>query len=618
MTYKNSSKFNPKVSIVIPVFNGSNYMREAIDSAIAQTYQNIEIIVVNDGSNDNGKTREIALSYGDKIRYFEKENGGVSTALNLGIKEMKGEYFSWLSHDDVYYPNKVETQVECLINYNNHHAIVYSEWDIINEKSELTCSVSFKNHSEKDLFKPLYPLLNNLIQGCSLLIPSKYFLEIGVFKENLKTTQDYDLWFDFLRISPIIFCKDKIIKSRVHDDQTSKAIGHFIEENILWINFMEKISEKEILSLFATRLEFFVNINKFLSSTPYFDALKYSENIINSILENTKVSVVIPFFNRIKVTINAIESVINQTHKNIEIILINDGSTDDISMITEIVKKNECIKYFYQINAGCSVARNLGIKNSSGEYIAFLDSDDQFYKNKIRSQLYQMAKGNYKVSYTSYDLADEHNTMKKIYCAELYGNKINLFPDLISGCNLATPTIMIHSSILNENKNLFNENMKNGGEDVCAWIKLSSKYHFLGIEESLTIVNASENSHSINQKKLIIGMLEILKFNIIDFFNKSADIDLQVLALSESINRIIKNNCIQKNNEQINLENKNTLNSYFMLFGIIPIFSLKKTAEKLSVMIFNKITIFKKKILINKTKFYLFGINILKIKTKSK
>ena len=86
-------------------------MREAIDSAIAQTYQNIEIIVVNDGSNDNGKTREIALSYGDKIRYFEKENGGVSTALNLGIKEMKGEYFSWLSHDDVYYPNKVERQV---------------------------------------------------------------------------------------------------------------------------------------------------------------------------------------------------------------------------------------------------------------------------------------------------------------------------------------------------------------------------------------------------------------------------------------------------------------------------------------------------------------------------
>jgi glycosyltransferase involved in cell wall biosynthesis len=605
MTYY--SNFSPKVSIVIPVYNGSNYMREAIDSAIAQTYQNIEIIVVNDGSNDDGKTREIALSYGDKIRYFEKENGGVSTALNLGIKEMKGEYFSWLSHDDVYYPNKIERQVECLLKYSKSFAIVYGEWNKIDEKSKLIHYVTFENHSEKDLFKPLYPLLNGLIYGCSLLIPKKYFLEIGLFKENLKTTQDYDLLFDFLRISPIIFCKDAIVKSRICNDQTSKIIGYFEEENYLWISFMKKISEKEILNLSATRLEFFININKFLSSTPYCDALKYSENIINSLLEKLKVSIVIPFFNRIEATINAIESVISQTHKNIEIILINDGSTEDILKITEIVNKNECIKYFSQINAGCSAARNLGIKNSSGEYIAFLDSDDQFYKNKIRSQLYQMAKGNYKVSYTSYDQANEDNAIKKIYCAELYKHKLNLFPDLISNCNLATPTIMIHRTILDTNKNLFNENMKNGGEDVCAWINLSSKYHFLGIEESLTIVNISQSSYSKNQKKQIIGILEILKFSILNFFNKSSEINFHIFVLYESIAKIINKNFIQENN-------KNSSNINFILFGIIPIFSLRKTAEKSSVIIFNKMTIFMKKILRNKTKFYLFGVLILKTK----
>ena len=80
--------FHPLVSIIIPVYNGANYMREAIDSALAQTYRNIEIIVVNDGSNDNGETERIALSYGDKIKYFHKENGGVSSALNLGIQNM--------------------------------------------------------------------------------------------------------------------------------------------------------------------------------------------------------------------------------------------------------------------------------------------------------------------------------------------------------------------------------------------------------------------------------------------------------------------------------------------------------------------------------------------------
>ena len=101
--------FNPLVSIVIPVYNGSNYLcAGGSNSALAQTYKNIEVIVVNDGSNDKGKTRKIALSYGHKIRYFEKENGGVATALNLGIEKMKGEYFSWLSHDDLYSPRKVE------------------------------------------------------------------------------------------------------------------------------------------------------------------------------------------------------------------------------------------------------------------------------------------------------------------------------------------------------------------------------------------------------------------------------------------------------------------------------------------------------------------------------
>ena len=96
-----SNPFHPLVSIVIPVYNGSNFVREAIDSALAQTYDNVEIIVVNDGSTDEGKTREIALSYGDKIRYFEKPNGGVSSALNMGISNMQGQYFSWLSHDDM-------------------------------------------------------------------------------------------------------------------------------------------------------------------------------------------------------------------------------------------------------------------------------------------------------------------------------------------------------------------------------------------------------------------------------------------------------------------------------------------------------------------------------------
>ena len=117
-------QFQPLVSIIIPVYNGAAYMREAIDSALAQTYQNCEVIVVNDGSCDDGETEEIARSYGDKIRYFCKENGGVSTALNFGIAQMRGEYFSWLSHDDTYTAEKIERQVEVLQNFGRENIVI--------------------------------------------------------------------------------------------------------------------------------------------------------------------------------------------------------------------------------------------------------------------------------------------------------------------------------------------------------------------------------------------------------------------------------------------------------------------------------------------------------------
>ena len=104
--------YSPKISIVIPAYNASNYLAQAIDSALAQTYPNTEILVINDGSRDDGATETVALSYGEKIRYFSKENGGSSSALNMGIANMTGEWFSWLSHDDLYVPHKLEKQIQ--------------------------------------------------------------------------------------------------------------------------------------------------------------------------------------------------------------------------------------------------------------------------------------------------------------------------------------------------------------------------------------------------------------------------------------------------------------------------------------------------------------------------
>ena len=141
--------FKPKVSIVIPVYNGSNYLWEALESAINQIYDNIEIIVVNDGSNDWWKTKQVAMKYKDKIRYFEKENWWVASALNFWIRKMEWEYFSWLSHDDMYYPNKIEEQIKFLEKLNKEkrdNAIIFTNFEFVDEKWK------YSNVSNKSAF----------------------------------------------------------------------------------------------------------------------------------------------------------------------------------------------------------------------------------------------------------------------------------------------------------------------------------------------------------------------------------------------------------------------------------------------------------------------------------
>src|SRR5690554_326028 len=136
---------NPLVSIIIPVYNGENFLKEAIESALNQTYKNIEIIVINDGSTDN--TESIALSFGDKIKYYKKSNGGVSSALNLGIEKMSGEYFSWLSHDDLYHKDKIYEQILIAKKNNyNENLIIGTHVEIINEDGD---SIRKKKQSNK-------------------------------------------------------------------------------------------------------------------------------------------------------------------------------------------------------------------------------------------------------------------------------------------------------------------------------------------------------------------------------------------------------------------------------------------------------------------------------------
>lgn len=224
--------FNPKVSVVIPVYNGSNYLREAIDSALAQTYENIEVIVVNDGSNDGGQTETIAKSYGGSIRYFYKENGGVATALNLGIGEASGDYISWLSHDDLYYPNKIKRQIDYLKEKNKKDVVLFSDFNVVNYMNNTKYNVIAANNFEYSAYSMLKMLFASSLHGCSMLLPKVCFDELGYFSETLKTTQDYDFWFKLLKNGYIFHhIPEPLILTRHHKEQgTQQLLDYHINE----------------------------------------------------------------------------------------------------------------------------------------------------------------------------------------------------------------------------------------------------------------------------------------------------------------------------------------------------------------------------------------------------
>lgn len=221
-------KYFPKVSIIIPVYNGANYLRDAIESAINQTYPNTEIIVVNDGSTDNGETERIALSYGKRIRYFYKENGGVASALNYGIEKMEGEFFSWLSHDDAYHPEKIATEVEEACKYKDPSKVFFCGYTTIDSEGKILQDYHLPKYVTENIDCLLALDTDYTLNGCTLLIHKSMFEKYGKFDTTRRFTQDYDLWLKFSKSAEFVYIDKCLVYSRQHQEQDTRKKNNIV------------------------------------------------------------------------------------------------------------------------------------------------------------------------------------------------------------------------------------------------------------------------------------------------------------------------------------------------------------------------------------------------------
>ena len=208
------------VSIIIPVYNAAPFLKDSLESVINQTYSNIEIICIDDGSEDN--SLEILKFFSDKITIISQENQGLASALNVGIKKMKGKWFKWFSPDDVMFHNTIEILVNEAEKFSN--TIIYSDWDIIDEKSNLLRSFQESNYNELTNFEYNVRLLDRqLINVNTTLIPSSLLEKCSIRDLDDPVAIDYDLFLNAALLFDIKFrlVQKSLIKYRIHTKQLS-------------------------------------------------------------------------------------------------------------------------------------------------------------------------------------------------------------------------------------------------------------------------------------------------------------------------------------------------------------------------------------------------------------
>lgn len=236
------------VSIIIPVYNGSNYLREAIESALDQTYKNIEVVVVNDGSSDDGETQKIIDAYGSAVHGISKANGGVASALNAGISNMRGEYFFWLSHDDLLKPDALEIYMAQLSGMNKT-TLLYGSYDLIDEHSVAYNIIDFsKKYTKAQLENSVYPVLLGCVNACTLLIHKSHFQRVGLYNENLRITQDNEMNFRLFRHQKPVYINRLISSKRYHREQDSRTKDVYPDEDRFICECLEQLEVKEYCS----------------------------------------------------------------------------------------------------------------------------------------------------------------------------------------------------------------------------------------------------------------------------------------------------------------------------------------------------------------------------------
>jgi glycosyltransferase involved in cell wall biosynthesis len=498
---------SPLVTIIVPVFNGENFLGDCLESIKRQTFHDFEVLVIDDGSR-NSQYADVCVQelHDNRFKVFHKSNGGVASALNFGIEMAQGRYFMWLSHDDMWLPRKIEASLR-------HHVegtITCSNYQLIDTDGIVTAETHFEK--EFNVNNSLMLVSRGLVNGCSIFTDMSLIRSLDGFDVTLLHTQDYALWLKALRQGIVFrFDRSAFVQTRLHSAQSSKLMDPNFELNVLW----REIVQYWIEVINAEQLQFqqkLVEVDSYLS---YLDgaSLSYAYEILKSyeieIINSFSVTVIIPVKDRPYQIQRSLLSVMSQLHKNCDVIIIDDSKDEHqfawLNSVSDQISRNPVVTVIKNRLSGVASARNEGIINSTSDYLAFLDSDDYYLPEFLHESIKKLVINDGYFIHADYlESKREGRNGIFVYHDTSHNSGKDILETLGKNCAICTSTVLVQRNAVSSlESSLFRNDLK-VGEDSNAWIRLiainpQKVYHL----NQVGSVVSTRSSSSKNDNELV-------------------------------------------------------------------------------------------------------------------
>lgn len=438
---------NPRVTLVMPVYNGEQYLSSAIASALGQDYSNLEIIIVNDGSTDR-YTDRIARAFRDAnpelITYISQPNGGVSSALNAAIAASTGEFFCWLSHDDLYYSDRISSQIEFHAKIGISDASVFSNFSLIDAAGKSIHGPAL----EPRIFEtnPEISLLHSGINGCTLLIPMAILRRYGPFDITLRSSQDYDVWGRIIQNHPFFYNNNELVRYRVHSQQGTQNSASAREGDELWIRLMENQDPIRRAQMYGSSRRFYEAIGEFLAkSSPYVKATSYARKMMQIENSDLLVTILLRLSEDEADIQRSIESVFAQSHQNWELLLLAPPGTQDVEMFVQSAMDRNRVR-LVTTDGDEADHYNSGIDNARGEYIAFIQPGDVWFADRLSKQIDLLVQEGCLVAHASY--LDWWRELSSRRVAVIHVEQsVTSANSVLSPIDIAFSTLLVHRAV---------------------------------------------------------------------------------------------------------------------------------------------------------------------------